>query len=291
MKSVRTHIFGGVGNQLFCYSAGFYFAQKNGFKLELIDMPGMNSTERDSSLISTLKLPGRFVSISKWQTFKIRLLKSKLRHLTWWYKKTVFSNSVGYDANLESANTSMQLQGYFQTWKYARNAREVILCSIEQNIRLSKLAEDVIEQINSENPFILHIRLGDYRKKENAYFGILGPDYYQNILRKYNQSKRKVFVFSDEIQSARFEYAQFLPPDTVWVDEDSQMTAIETLYVMSRGSAFAIANSTFSWWAAYLSSPESLVVTPSKWFRFSVDPIDLIPIDWIREESKWSEVE
>jgi hypothetical protein len=56
---------------------------------------------------------------------------------------------------------------------------------------------------------------------------------------------------------------------------------------MSQGSAFAIANSTFSWWSAFLSEDPEVVIVPKAWFRERKEPQDLIPIDWRREVSQW----
>jgi hypothetical protein len=292
VNKVTSYIFGGLGNQLFCYSAGYYLSKKNNLDLELKISPAMNSTSRDSSLLLNLNLPGTFNQTKRVFITKIlyklsseNIVLRKFANLR--LRKRIILSSLGYDDRLEQIKTTIYLQGYFQTWKYAQFSRELILKSLEDNVGLSDLAISLIARLKKEKTLVLHIRLGDYKKEENSYFGVLSPKYYQNLLANNNLSQYEIFIFSDDIENAQSEYATSLPSGVVWVDKDHQLSALETLFVMLHGSAFAIANSTFSWWAAYLSHRKEIVIAPSKWFKEHDDPIDLIPEDWIREESKW----
>jgi hypothetical protein len=99
----------------------------------------------------------------------------------------------------------------------------------------------------------------------------------------------KLFIFSDEINTARIEYKRYFPKDAIWVDENGALSHLETLFVMSFGSAFVIANSTFSWWSAFLSESPDVVIAPQKWYRNKIDPEDLIPPNWKREDSQWAD--
>jgi len=286
------YIVGGLGNQLFCYSAGYYLSQRNESQLELRLFSGMNSTRRDQTLLPQLNLPGKFKQVGK-NPIK-ELLHSSLMYkflsstcLDVNLQKRVVSKSLGYDRELEQTTGSVYLQGYFQTWRYAQHSRELILNALKSNVILSDYGASLIDTLNSEQSFIVHIRLGDYKKEENSYFGILSPNYYENLLSKHNPAGMKVFVFSDDIEFAQSQYATSFPSNAVWVDIERKLSTLETLYIMLHGCSFAIANSTFSWWAAFLSEKKQLVVAPSKWFKEHEDPIDLIPINWVQEESIW----
>ena len=61
----------------------------------------------------------------------------------------------------------------------------------------------------------------------------------------------------------------------------------ESLMLMSKGAAIVIANSSYSWWAAKLSSNGCIIIAPSKWYQGMKDPLDLIPEDWTKIESSW----
>lgn len=289
---MRCYILGGLGNQLFCYSAGYYLSQKNKSELELRISPELNSIHRDPTLLSTLNLPGKFKQITKHPAREILQASLLYKFLYRFFfeinfRRRVIYKSLGYDLKLEQVTSSIYLQGYFQTWKYAQHSKELILNALKSNIKLSDYGISLLKEVTSERSFIVHIRLGDYKKDENSYFGILSPKYYENILMKHNYSGLKVFIFTDDIDLAQREYASSFPSNAVWVDKEYKLTTLETLYIMLHGSSFAIANSTFSWWAAFLSEKVELVVAPSKWFKEHVDPIDLIPSYWVQEESKW----
>ena len=292
VKKVTVDIVGGLGNQLFCYSAGYYLKKKNNMELELRINNGMNSTYRDLSQIATLNLPGKFsrakvLPIGRSKNYS-RLLRFSIRKINAVVQRNlVVSRSLGFDPQLEVISSDVHLQGYFQTWKYAESARELILNSLEESVPQGGIARKWAEALKVENSLVLHIRLGDYKKQENSYFGILSPSYYAKLIDRIDVTKYRIFVFTDDFDHAQKEYSSSLPQNSIWVDADRELTSIETLYVMSHGSAFIIANSTFSWWAAYLREKKDFVIAPSKWFESHEDPVDLMPDDWIQEESNW----
>jgi len=96
-----------------------------------------------------------------------------------------------------------------------------------------------------------------------------------------------IWLFSDSTEATFLETFDFIVDK--FVDPSFDLTPAETLVLMSKGKAFVISNSSFSWWAAYVASENSPVIAPSKWFRSLPDPEDLIPSNWIRLESYWAE--
>ena len=295
MKKITVDIVGGLGNQLFCYSAGYYLAKKNNFELELRLISTRNSVHRDSGQLTNLSLPGKFRSLFFLEKFKLGFLPRKIKRVLRLLRKLfqgenhkiLSSKSLGFDPTLETLIESAHLQGYYQTWKYAQFSRSLILEALERSVRPNVRTSVLFEILKREKVLVLHIRLGDYANEENRYFGILSPEYYRNIFSRHDVKDYKVFVFTDDVSRAKSEYFSSMPSDVIWVDEVDLLTPIETLYLMAQGSAFAIANSTFSWWAAYLSMERGLVIAPSKWFKMREDPVDLIPGNWIREEAIW----
>ena len=287
---------GGLGNQLFCYSAGYYVALRNNFDLECQMTTAYNSTKRDDSILSGLKLPGTFVSSKPKMLPKKTIIDKALTRLSRKFgknfhfklKKNYVSNVLGYDPILDSFHKPTKLNGYFQTWRYPLIAREVIAIALKNEVILNDYAKELIGQMKLERILVVHIRLGDYKNPENSFIGILSPEYYAAILKRLELCGYKVFVFSDDILEAKAEYGATFPPSTTWVDQGGVLNPLETLVVMSHGKAFAIANSTFSWWSAFLSHNPEMIIAPSKWFKNRNDPEELIPSDWHREASQWA---
>ena len=189
---------------------------------------------------------------------------------------------------IETFNKPVHLHGYFQTWRYPLVARDAILLSLKNQISLSNYGKDLVEEMKSVKSLVVHIRLGDYRNHENNFIGVLDPKYYGTVLNRPEIKDYQVYVFSDDISDAKSSYREFFPPSTIWVDEDNILNPLETLLVMSHGKAFAIANSTFSWWSAFLSQDSEIIIAPTKWFKEKDDPEDLIPSNWQREVSQWA---
>ena len=294
-EKVIINLQGGLGNQLFCYSAGYYVAKKSNLNLECRMTSEFNSIARDLTILSELKLPGLFtVSKNRSKTTNRILLQlqgkiiNKVNNLLGRKKSGLYvSDSLGYDSNLENFNGPVHLHGYFQTWRYAIAAREVILASLKTEVSLSIYASKLITDMKLKKGLVVHIRLGDYKYTENSFFGVLSPEYYQNALAQLKPNNYSIYVFSDDISSAKHEYEEAFPPDTIWVDQGDVLSTVETLFVMSHGSAFLIANSTYSWWSAFLSDSSDFVMAPKKWFKAQEDPLDLYPINWITKESQW----
>jgi hypothetical protein len=138
---------------------------------------------------------------------------------------------------------------------------------------------------------VAHIRIGDYKYQENSYIGILSADYYKACVKylKENLGEKAIYVFSDEIDGARSMYSDAFPQNTFWVDPVGEYDPIEVLKLMSLANRFVIGNSTFGWWAAYMSKHCDCVLAPTKWFRSRQDPKELIPPSWIRIKSDWRE--
>jgi hypothetical protein len=130
----------------------------------------------------------------------------------------------------------------------------------------------------------VHIRRGDFLKsKTAAYHGVLGAFYFEKAIGiiKDKEPSASVYFFSDDINwvkqnLARHGNAEFASSFTG--------SAIEDFYLMTKCQHNIIANSSFSWWPAWLNTnPEKIVVAPKKWFnQSSINTNDLIPESWIR---------
>jgi hypothetical protein len=206
------------------------------------------------------------------------------------YRKSYAITGLGY-SEVKAPPIKSFFIGYFQTFRWAsepdtnKQLRNLSLrnrsTEVEEFQRLSLV----------EKPLVIHIRLGDYKSESD--FGLLHPDYYlENIADFWKSGKyKKIWIFSDEIESARKYFLDFDQNLFRYIPEVDN-SASTTLEVMRYGHGFIIGNSSFSWWGAYLAyAPDAEVNAPTPWFRNIESPVDLIPPEWMLKAAKWRTLE
>lgn len=175
------------------------------------------------------------------------------------------------------------LLGYFQTWRHvmAPHVHPVLRQALHETedpwfLQMQEIAA-------TEQPIIVHVRLGDYRKEPGL--GMIEPGYYAaavaDALARHPESR--IWLFSDEPEAARALLPVGTPEPRV-VDPPSPDTHPAALMrVMTLGRCYVLANSTFGWWAAMLGTDDARTVTvPQPWFVIGDQPVDLIPPNWAR---------
>ena len=154
---------------------------------------------------------------------------------------------------------------------------------LELKAPLSLAAQKVSEVIDTVESVALHVRRGDYLKDQKtiARHGVCSQSYYQSAIDLVLAEKpmAKFLVFSDDPQWVKVHLQ--LPPQCTYVSKAS-ITAQEDLVLISRCKHQIIANSTFSWWGAWLNnSCDKIVVCPTPWFDDSrIATQDLLPANW-----------
>jgi len=196
----------------------------------------------------------------------------------------IASKGIGF-SNIKTSKKNLLLFGYFQSFKWVERAdikRNLINITLKKS---SETLDNFVKLSAAEKPLIVHIRLGDYLKESN--FGIPSKEYYESGIKTIvNLGKcESIWLFSDDMQQAR----KILPDDiglkVRYIDQVDASTAA-TFEVMRLGFGYVIANSSFSWWAAYLSkNMNAEVVSPLPWFSGLPEPVDLIPANWFRIRS------
>ncbi|CAN2170626.1 Fut1_Fut2_like domain containing protein [Candidatus Nanopelagicaceae bacterium] len=296
-KFLKANVQGGVGNQLFCYFAGFFTASRLSKELEvntsLVGISGANH----GYTIDGFGLPGKFSGVTRkircFRNFSLRVDNGLARRSRYYrffrlsIMKTYTSTEIGYDINLDKITNLNAITGYFQTYKYFQQISNL------QSFQLwpsnpSTWFINSIKMIENQSPYALHIRRGDYLLEDK--FGILGTGYYLNAIAVLDEVKGKnpIAVFSDDYEAARRVLSPLNQDRLIFMESSRPEHPLETIVLMSKCSAVVIANSTFSWWGAILNKSEkATVICPSKWFKEMSDPIDLIPSHWIKVESVW----
>ncbi len=228
--------------------------------------------------ISKHKLMGSFLIQFPAKLVASFFLSFYFREIKW----ITTGKDVGH-SELKEDKGNKFFMGYFQTYRYlvdndiaAEKFSEIKLKSYSNELQLW------ISKIQLSKPIIVHIRLGDYLQESD--FGVIGNDYYKRALEicEAKELGKKVWVFSDDINMAREKYFDAFSENVVWFEDDN-LSSAETLELMRHGNAYIIANSTFSWWAAYLSyNSEKCVVAPSPWFKSLPSPVEILPADWVQ---------
>ena len=170
------------------------------------------------------------------------------------------------------------LVGYFQSYKWPDEIHAELM-----SIKLKKCGldfEGLAELADIEKPILVHVRLGDYVSIDS--FGIPSQTYYEKAISYIldHSNLNNIWLFSNEPEKA----IELLPEWTrkrVRIIPESSMSPAETLQLMRHCHAFVIANSTFSWWGAYLAyNQDSIKIAPKPWFKGEPSPKDIIPESW-----------
>jgi len=292
---------GGLGNQLFQFAFGIERVKNKDNLRFIYDGEGL-----DSELASILRSRGFKIDVSKmptlirrscnrlmrqyaneshdrkhWQAIKF-LIERELRRKRI-AETLILGQGLGYFEVPENEDLRDELAaGYFQSYRWVDRCRNEIVNSIIPYDEQSGIRDES----RLPGKIVVHVRRGDYDQEG---FGFLGPTYYQNGLRilQRRMEAQQILLFSDDVFYAKKMISGItdLPIEIVEDPKDSAMT---TLRKMTGASGYVIANSSLSWWAAYLSEvPDGMVVAPDKWFKGFKDPQDLIPHNWIRINSNF----
>jgi hypothetical protein len=184
------------------------------------------------------------------------------------------------------------LNGYFQSFKYFNNYFQTINRLLKIDAIKVELTNKYRKLINDELPTSMHFRIGDYKKLPDHYV-ILLVDYYREALKclLLTTPVTNILYFCEEqdledvepiIGNLKAEFSTI-----VFLRADPELEDWEQLILMSLCRNNIIANSTFSWWGAYLNTyRQKKVIYPARWFGAKLqkthDTMDLFPVDWIK---------
>ncbi len=281
--AIYTRLFGGAGNQLFQYAAGRALADHLGCDLALDSRYVAGSSNRADCFEHFGK--ARFTRPTVLPPAKT---DGALRYGLWRSlgRNPRFhrENSLGFDAGFFDLKPDTYLHGYWQSENYFAAIADILRQDLTFTTTLDPANSRMAEQIKAaENPAALHVRRGDYMAL-GAYASCT-PEYYRDAvttLRDQLGTQLTCFVFSNDPDWARDHLD--LGQETVVVDHNDETTGHFDLHLQSLCAHNVIANSTFSWWAAWLNAnPGKTVIAPKNWFAETHrDNPDLCPPNWLR---------
>ena len=295
-ESVEVEIVGGLGNQLFGLAAGLYLARRTSSGLTLnLSQVGVGGTDHGKS-IKEFNIPEVYFGDIEKITLKpnfISRISNKLAREFLVYKKVRDSineiytaGELGFEDDFATLTRPRYIKGYFQTHVYTdyvkSELREYLTLKSESNWYLDKVRE-----IEQENPIAVHMRRGDYIKLRDE-FGVLDVEYYIGLTKNLIEREvRPIWIFTDSPQIVREEILGTILQNAKIIEPPVGSSPNESMLLISKCNTIVMSNSTFSWWASYISAEGTLIYAPHKWFRGRSDPANLIPPNWSTAESIW----
>ncbi|MCY0093297.1 alpha-1,2-fucosyltransferase [Hoeflea ulvae] len=286
MTRVISRLHGGLGNQLFQYAVGRAVALRTGAEL-LLDTRHYTAENPFKYDLEHFAIQARVASNDELPPAKNRPLS-----YAWWRKfgrspRFVREQGLGYNERIASIDADCYLHGYFQSQRYFDDIAPTLWNDLSFREPISGENARMSERIQSGPSVSLHIRRGDYitNAKAQAAHGSTDLAYYQQALEEVRTRSGQdpvVYLFSNDPDWVRDNIK--LDAELVPVAINDGATAHEDLRLMSLCDHNIIANSTFSWWGAWLNpSHNKIVAAPVQWFA---DPKlsnpDITPPGWLR---------
>ncbi len=287
---VIARLTGGLGNQMFQYAAGRALADRLGAEL-LLDTRAFQHTlafqaytRRDYAL-GQFRLRARVATpedLKEWPRWVVDI-GMRLAFARPFFRRWHFESAITYDPNVRTLQDPVCLVGYWQSERYFSDIADRIRADFTLKQPLSGTNAEVLERAHSGSSVGVHVRRGDFENLDTAaqVHGLCSIDYYRRAISLVrNRCPECPFlIFSDDPQWARAE----LPLDSsaVFVVGNAERPE-QDLALMSACKHHIIANSSFSWWAAWLgSSPEQIVIAPTPWYASpKLDGRDLAISRW-----------
>jgi len=282
---------GGLGNQMFQHAAARALAEKRGsnIRMDLSWFDGANLVDAPRHYeLDRFSLKQSFVSPEQYAliTEESNSLKIKLYNLTKGRAKPrvlLYKESGhGFDQRFFDLPDNVILDGYWQSEKYFLGVRDAILADFSfKNLATGK-NRSLLTEIKKVSAVSIHVRRGDYAttKAAKEFHGLMGLDYYAEAIKQISKRVQGIsfFVFSDDPEWCKQNLKVPLP--VTYIDHNKD--GAEDMRLMSACKHHIIANSTFSWWGAWLNpSSEKIVYAPRRWFANpDMDTKDILPDSW-----------
>jgi hypothetical protein len=284
---IVTRLDGGLGNQMFQYAFGWSLAKKHETQLAL-DLSSYHTGPQHGYLLDRFQISASplIPQLSQRIPKRYRIVTSNW--LPDWLCPNVLrrvkERPFGFHEKFAKSSDNSYLVGYWQSEKFFPGVRDELLKQFTPVAELSDASQRVIDRMQSAPSVSLHIRRGDYvsHSETARIYEQLSLQYYQTCLQRFvaEHDRVQVFVFSNDLPWCR-EHLRLSSP-THFVDHTHRNSAHEDLVMMSHAACNVIANSTFSWWAAYLNNRDDRTAfAPARWFRPGTLNGDHLPLrEW-----------
>ncbi|GAA4333777.1 alpha-1,2-fucosyltransferase [Flaviaesturariibacter amylovorans] len=276
---------GGLGNQMFQYAAARALALRHGAEV-LLDTAHYRADQLRNFDLLQLSAQARVATAAEAARLRpdglLQRVAARLRPLRSrrFYKEPHFH----YDPGFAQLGHEVYLQGYFQSERYFAPFADRIRAELQLREPLSPQLLELGRAMQAQESVSLHIRRGDYSNPVTLkVHGILPISYYQKAMEVMSRhlDAPRYYLFTDD-PAWVLEHLDI--PGAEVVSGHHTKAHFEDLFLMSQCRHQVIANSSFSWWGAWLNSnPGKKVIAPAQWFHEGPpDTQDLVPAGWTR---------
>lgn len=291
--TIYISLIGGLGNQMFQYAAGRALSLRRQTDLRL-DVSGFADyhlhqgfeLKRVFACPAKLATEAEVHSLLGWQSGPLaRRILAKPAFSALRRPELVIEPHFSYWPEFENVPDNSYLAGYWQSDKYFTRYESEIRAEFAFQPLLDARSAELAAEIGHVNAVSLHVRRGDYvsDSKTLAVHGLCSPGYYSAAMDYLSEriDSPFFFVFSDDVCWARENLRMNFP--CRFVDHNHGARSFVDMHLMSMCKHHIIANSSFSWWGAWLNpSRGKIVVAPRQWFANDTPTSDLIPPGWVR---------
>jgi hypothetical protein len=277
---------GGLGNQMFQYAFGRAISNRFGLELKLDGNYYFSENNKKSELqreylLDKFNIAANLASIKEARRVN-PIWKKILRKI----KCKVFgpSNAFIYSEREYNEKDNRYYVGFWQNEKYFKDISGTIRNDFALKEKMSDVSASYLDKITGDSASVsIHVRRTDILDPKNLYGGICDMDYYKNAIAliKKKAAAPTFFVFSDDIEWCK-KNLKFSDP--VHFVSNSETKDYEELILMSKCKHNIIANSSFSWWGAWLNeNHDKIVIAPKKWLNIPEKEYeDVLPENWTK---------
>ena len=305
MSIVVARIFGGLGNQMFQYAMGRALARRNNARL-LLDISSLSGSRlktrfkggRRRYVLDAFRTEGTVASVKELERHGLRRVHG-LNALAARFKAPpadpipVFREAhFHYDPAAYGLAAPVCVDGYWQCASYFDDCEDLIRAEFTPKMKLAPAAERLAETMAGGRSVSLHVRRGDYvtSPKARNFHGLCSLEYYARAIAYMAErvTGAHVFVFSDDLEWTRRNIGGALPQGCAlpmtFVNANTGGPEFCDMSLMSGCKHHILANSSYSWWGAWLNPSENkIVVGPRQWFVDEAkDTRDMTPKSWRR---------
>jgi hypothetical protein len=273
---------GGLGNQMFQYALGLRLSEKYSEPL-YFDLTDYRQQDLRKFELGVFGIDNKEINAAT--RFYYNNLINLISRLGIKHKKVFYEKSLAFDGNVFKIPHPVYFKGFFQSYKYFSGIEAEVRRRFSFINALDEGNRLIAAEIRAANSVSLHIRRGDYVfwDKHDSSHVLCDLDYYEKAMDLMKQKTRacKFFVFTDDPDWIRSTFTF----DYTLVEGNVATNSWKDMYLMSLCKHHIIANSTFSWWGAWLNpSAGKMVIVPKRWFgnEMNKEMEHLSPPEWIR---------
>jgi hypothetical protein len=276
---------GGLGNQLFQYATARRLALEAGVEVA-VDASWHARTFPDTTprpfALDALSVKVRALTPSEgaWARWARHPVLGRIPLTPWTVRR---ERGFAFEPSLLRCGDRTYLYGYWQSPRYFEDARHALLAELLPVAPPSEADRRILDAMGRCDSVLVHVRRGDYVTlgAAAAYHGTCSIEYYRAAYDVVARSVRSpvLFVFSDDPAWVRENLR--LPAPMVYVDHNPPEQGHQDLRLMASCRHAILANSSFSWWGAWLGTAgDKVVVAPRRWFADGRPTPDLLPPSW-----------